>query len=133
MSDEPSFGKQIVQALGGSTSARLRRLEQQLTEMTAVAKEARHELAHARFELDQAKTRLAHTDGSETCAWRGLAEDLMREPERAGQIYAARGPSGTCVLCDGPIVRGQAVESVAGQTKPAWAHAACPDPEGEPS
>lgn len=71
------------------------------------------------------------TEAQKPCAYRGLADDLLRE--RPGKIYAARGPSGICVLCGGPIVRSQAVEAapsvdspIAG-TKGSFQHAVCPD------
>lgn len=144
-----------------STSARLRRVEQERDE-------ALHDLDHATFQLDMEKTRVAHWRGEQQkaeaeltsaqqelalhrqhqqCAWRDLAETAVRERQMvraqlddaivswAGQVQAwaerrvdvARQDYGlTCLLCDGPIVRGQAVEP--GTTEPGWKHVFCPDP-----
>lgn len=129
---------QAALGLGESTSARLRRVE---------------------AERDEARADSLCVEAGK-CGWRPLAVQLMREQQEAtadrsrlvalieamirgrnqlrqerdrayaGRIYVARGPSGTCVLCGSPIVRGQAVEAVAGTTtKPAWTHCACPEKE----
>lgn len=97
-------------------------------DLTRVQKERDEALADRdAVSLIADRLRAELTEMQKPCAWRGLAEDLMRE--RTGLIYVARGPSGTCVLCGGDIIRGHAVESVAGQTKPQFAHAVCPTKE----
>lgn len=134
------------QALGESTSSALRRAQAalaasqaDLTRVEAAFNLAEELRVKAVKERDEAladrdavsliadRLRAELTEMQKPCAWRGLAEELMRD--RTGQIYVARGPSGTCVLCGGDIIRGQAVESVAGQTKPQFAHAVCPAKE----
>lgn len=107
----------------------------------------REEQQKAEAELTSAQQELALHRQHQQCAWRDLAETAVRERQMvraqlddaivswAGQVQAwaerrvdvARQDYGlTCLLCDGPIVRGQAVEP--GTTEPGWKHVFCPDP-----
>lgn len=112
--------------LGESISARLRR---------------------AGAELGSALNALAAAEKHENCAWRGLAEKARAERDKAraqlveanstflrsgGQIYVARTDAGACVLCGGPIRRGQAVEVAStSTTTPEFHHCFCLIPGGE--
>jgi len=80
------------QPLGESTSARLRRVEAELGSALSALTTAREErdeltrlLLDAREEISKLQTRLAHAKGSEPCAYRGLAEQLLREREERRQ------------------------------------------------
>lgn len=99
-----------------STSAALRRVEQELADARASNRIVADEyvricaIAHLReAELASATTELAH--------WRG---------SRSWSV--ARQPSGYCSACDGPIVRGQAVEPLPA-AKGYFIHVVCPDRE----
>lgn len=111
--------------IGKSTLlTRLRRVEAELRRVEAELGSALGALAQAREELAVAKGR------DDRCAWRGLAEELLRE--RPGQVYPARQDVGICVLCGGQIVRGHWVEARQDDDPNfVWVHAAgvCPDKE----
>lgn len=112
------------QLSGEPTSARLRRTEAELGSALAALTRAEHERDELTRLLLEARQEIAD---SKPCAWRGLAEQLMRE--QPGRIYVAREPSGTCIYCGGPIVRGQAIEARTLHPEPDWVHSACPDKE----
>jgi len=77
---------------GESTPDRLRRVEAGLGSALGALSTAREECAEltrllldAREEIGKLETRLAHANGSEACAWRGLAEQLLQEREERQQ------------------------------------------------
>lgn len=155
-------------SLAEPTSARLRRVEQELATALAdrdavslIADELRAELAAVQHELGfsrqaeadlraqlgQELTRRARLHEALTTALydrqhaRAQLDDAIRnwaaEAQRlrgqvSGGVYVARDDYGlTCLFCDGPIVRGQAVETQPGTANGTWQHACCPAAGGQ--
>ncbi|MFC7276262.1 hypothetical protein ACFQS1_19895 [Paractinoplanes rhizophilus] len=137
-----------------SISARLQRVEQErdaaLAELTAVQRElgfSRRAEDDLRAQLEQELARRAHLHEALTAAVldrehaRAQLDDAIRhwaaEAKRLrgqgyGGVYVARDDYGlTCLFCDGPIVRGQAVETQPGTANGTWQHACCPAAGGQ--
>jgi len=83
-------------------------------------------------DLDAARAENVHQRAliDEVIADRARLRTALSELQRARPVYVARSDlDAPCVLCGGPIVRGQAVEVVPGwPDEDQQAHAACPDP-----
>jgi hypothetical protein len=107
--------------------------------------QTQRDLAASQADLTKALAELAAAQKAEPCAWRGLAEEAMREREtlriqlaatyqfasayqpgeRSWQV--ARQDTGiACASCERPIVRGQAFQPLA-DAEGHFAHVHCPD------